>query len=331
MPYYPYGSLPGEIVGLQAHVTKRQWFLLRKDSGFMPNWKSSKIDRPYHIAVSCLTRGLSTEQMVTVVRIWHQKHGHTFYEDEFMERTYPFAADYAAKYVYKYEANKYWEEVRRIAEDPKARQHSKMRVAYYLMNTKAATAKEIHERTNIPLKTVRNCLGTLQNDGKVVMTEYGVYRAVPSFHWDRAVLVGTLSNGYTLDDHPAMLWWGQKINERYSVGMYHRDGEAIDMLCYDSCNDKFVGVLYDDTQKFKEELPHPTESEWVINQHGEVVENGTGFKFISVFPEFGPSDVVAHLNDNEFDFRSRNLSVVGKKTRPTAEVDVVDFYSLLVA
>ena len=181
MSKYPYGSLPGEIVGTHVHIPERTWYLLRKDPGFLKNWKSAKADRPYHIALSCLTRGLTDDQTVTVVRIWHQTHGHTFSEDNFRTWDLVAAAYRATPFVYRYEANAYWQEVRRIAFDPKSRLHSKLRVSYFLMNREQATAKEIAEKTGISLKTVRNNLLALQDSGKVVMTEFGVYRAVQSF------------------------------------------------------------------------------------------------------------------------------------------------------
>jgi len=64
------------------------------------------------------------------------------------------------------------------------------------MNLEQATAKEIAEKTGISLKAVRNCLLVLQDSGKVVMTKFGLYRAVRSFYWDRATLVGTIDDGY---------------------------------------------------------------------------------------------------------------------------------------
>ena len=145
MPRYPHGSLPGEIDGTHVHVPKRAWHLLRKDPGFLKNWNRSKADRPYHIAVSCLTRGLTDDQTVTVVRIWHQKHGHTFSEDNFRTWDLVAAAFRATPFVYRYEANAYWQEVRRIMLDTRTRQHSKLRVSYFLMNLEQATAKEIAE------------------------------------------------------------------------------------------------------------------------------------------------------------------------------------------
>jgi len=195
MPKYPYGSLPGEIVG-HVHIQDDVWWLLQRDPKFLENWHSPKIDRPYHLAVACITRGLTHDQMMTVLRIWHWKHGHTFYEDDFIERTLPNASLYATPFAMKYEANKYWEEIRRIQANPKARQHSKLRVAYFLMNTAQATANEISEKTGILLKTVRNSLLALKANGKVVMPGFGVYRALQSLLWDRATLVGTVEDGY---------------------------------------------------------------------------------------------------------------------------------------
>jgi hypothetical protein len=327
LPIYRYGSLPGETVGTYAHISKGEWWLLRHDPGFLENWNSSMIDRPYHIAVSCLTRGLSTEQLLTVLKIWHQKHGHTFYEDDFMQWTYPAAADYAAPFVFRHEANKYWDEIRRIESDPKARQHSKLRVAYYLMNTEQATASEIHQKTGIPRKTVRNSLATLQADGKVVMTTFGVYRAVRSFHWDRATLVGGIDDGYVFDDdHPAMHSWGQTINES-ELG----DDGCWRMRCYDYCRDEFGVVVFDGGQQFLNDVSNPGECEWVIREDREVVENGTGVRFLSVFAQFGQWDVVTHKNGNNLDFRSGNLIVAGKEVRPGVLDENVDFYSRLCA
>jgi hypothetical protein len=53
------------------------------------------------------------------------KQGHTFYEDDFVQWIYYPAAEYAAPFINRYEGNQYWNEVRRICTDPKARRHSK--------------------------------------------------------------------------------------------------------------------------------------------------------------------------------------------------------------
>jgi hypothetical protein len=264
---------------------------------------------------------------LTVLKIWHQKHGHTFYEDDFMNWTYPAAADYAAPFVFRFEANKYWTEIRRIASDPTARQHSKMRVAYYLMNTEQATASEIHQMTGIAVKTVRNSLATLQADGKVVMTTFGVYRAMRSFHWDRATLVGGVDDGYVFDDdHPAMHSWGQTINES-ELG----NNGCWRMRCYDYCRDEIGVLLFDEDQQFLNDFSKPDECEWVIRADGEVVGNGTGVRFISLFPEFGQLDVVTHKNGNNLDFRKESLVVDGRELRPGILDESVDFYSRLCA
>ena len=328
MPRYPHGSLPGEIDGTHVHVPKRAWHLLRKDPGFLKNWNRSKADRPYHIAVSCLTRGLTDDQTVTVVRIWHQKHGNTFSEDNFRTWDLVAAAYRATPFVYRYEANAYWQEVRRIMLDTRTRQHSKLRVSYFLMNLEQATAKEIAEKTGISLKAVRNCLLVLQDSGKVVMTKFGLYRAVRSFYWDRATLVGTIDDGYVWDDdEPVLYWWGQEINK----GLEDVKTGVLMIQCYDYCRDKAVWVLYDGDQEFNKAFPHPDESEWVVNEHGEVVENGTGHKFISLFPEFGPNDIVAHRNGNKFDFRKANLLVSGKRTWGNVKDEDVDYLGQLAA
>jgi hypothetical protein len=328
MSKYPHGSLPGEIDGTHVHVPKRAWHLLRKDPGFLKNWKSPKADRPYHIALSCLTRGLTEDQTVTVVRMWHQKHGHTFSEGYFREWTLVAAGYRATPSVYRYEANEYWKEIQRIAFDPNARQHSKLRVAYFLMNTEQATAREICEKTGISLKTVRNSLLALQDSGKVVMTEHGVYRALRSFHWDHATLVGTIENGYVWDDdHPAMYSWGQEINKGLE------DIKTGDLLiqCYDYCRDKAVWVLYDGNQEFSKAFPHPDESEWVVDEDGEVVENSSGLKFVSLFPEVGPNDIRAHRNGDKFDFRKANVIVTGKRRWATVKDEDVDYFGQLAA
>ena len=327
MTQYPYGSLPGEIAGTHVHIRKAVWWLLRKDPGFLKNWKSPAIDRPYHIAVACITRGLTHDQLMTVVRIWHLKHGHTFYEDEFMERILFYATLYAMPFASLYKANEYWSEIRRIEADAKARQHSKLRVAYFLMNTEQATAREISEKTGISLKTVRNSILALQETGKVMMTEVGVYRAVQGFNWDRTKLVGTIDDGYVWDDdHPAMYWWGQIINRRF----VHKSG-ALLMRCYDYCRDKSVTIVYSGDQQFRGQFPHPDESEWVLNEQGEVFENGIGHNFISVFPQFESWDIVAHRNGNNLDFREGNLVVVGTRIRPAVKDEDEDYFGRLCA
>ena len=181
MPFFPHGSLPGESDETHVHIPKGVWWLLRKDPNFLKNWKSSHLSRRYHLTVACLTRGLSDDQTLTVLRIWHGKHAHTFYEEEFWDKTYRFAFEYSEPYIMRHKAREYWTEIRRIQDDPKARHHSKLRVAYFLLNTVRATAREIHEGTRIPLKTVRNCLAALQADGKVQMESYGLYRADRGF------------------------------------------------------------------------------------------------------------------------------------------------------
>ena len=327
MTQYPYGSLPGEVVGTHVHVPKRAWWLLRKDPGFLKNWNSSAIDRPYHIAVACLTRGLTHDQLMTVVRIWHLKHGHGFYEYDFMERILFYASLYATPLASLYKANEYWSEICRIEADANARQHSKLRVAYFLMNTEQATAREISQKTGIPLKTVRNSILALQDTGKVVMTEFGVYRAVQNFFWDRATLVGTIDDGYVRDDdHRAMYSWGQEINE-HELG----DDGCRRLECYDYCQDRFATVVFDGDQLFLNAFPNPGESEWVVNADGDVVENGTGHKFLSLFSEFESWDIVAHRNGNRLDFRKANLVVVGSKVCPGVKYEDVDYFGRLCA
>jgi len=323
---YPHGSLPGEVTGTHVHIPKDSWWLLRNDPGFGKEWKSASLKAPYRIAKSAITRGLSKDQVITVLRIWHMKHGHPVFEDD-LERTYFAAADYAAPFVYKHEADEYWEEIRRIQGDPNARLHSKLRVAYFLMNTEQATANEISEKTGIPLKTVRNSILALKDSGKVVMPEFGVYRALQSSHWDWATLVGTVEDGYVLEDDPVMTcWWGQTVNERHR----HKNG-AVQMDCYDYCRDKTVTVIYTADQQFRSVLPHPDESEWVITEAGEVVENGTGHRFISVFPEFESWDIVGHRNGDRLDFRRGNLEAVGQKVAATVNDEEVDFFGRLCA
>jgi hypothetical protein len=327
MTQYPYGSLPGEIAGTHVHISKGTWWLLRKDPGFLKNWNSSAIDRPYHIAVACLTRGLTHDQLMTVVRIWHLKHGHGFYEDDFMERILFYASLYATPLASLYKANEYWSEIRRIEADANARQHSKLRVAYFLMNTEQATAREISEKTAIPLKTVRNSILALQDTGKVVMTKFGVYRAVQNLFWDRATLVGTIDDGYVWDDDdPATYSWGQIINE-YELG----DDGCWRLMCYDYCRDEFRDAIFDNCPLFNPALPNPGESEWVVNADGDVVENGNGHRMTSVFAQFGPGDIVGHRNGNRLDFRKANLVVVGSKVCPGVKYEDVDYFGRLCA
>ncbi len=139
-------------------------------------------------------------------------------------------------------------------------------------------------------------------------------------------LVGTIDDGYVWDDdEPVLYWWGQEINER----VVHIKTGVLMIQCYDYCRDKAVCVLYDGDQEFNKAFPHPDESEWVVNENGEVVENGTGYKFISLFPEFGPNDIVANRNGNKCDFRRANLLVSGKRTWATVNGEDVDYFGQL--
>jgi hypothetical protein len=311
MPFFPYGTLPGESNETHVHISGRTWFLLRRsDPHFLKNWKSAHLSRPHHLTVSCITRGVPEDQMVTLVRMWHQKHGHGFYEDDFWKRIFPPASKYALPIVLTFQAKQYWNEIRRIQSDPKARQHSKLRVAYFLMNTGTAAAKEIHKSTGIPLKTVRNCLGTLQQNGKVEVASYGVYRANRGFYWDR-VNVGEGPQGrYTWDDdHPAMY--------SFVTPNWVQCGEdgVSRMTCYDFCRDSFSTVLFDSDQRFLNYFPNPGDCEWVVNAEGDVVENGTGLRFLSLLDQFEKWEVVWHTG-NRLDFRKANLKVTARKSVP---------------
>jgi hypothetical protein len=322
MPFIPYGSLPGESDETHGHISKRVWWLLRKDPQFMKNWNSSHLSRPYHLTVACLTRGLSKDQVLTILRIWHRKHGLTFYEEEFWKKVYLPADEYSERFVMRYHAQRYWDEIRRIQGDPKARQHSKLRVAYYLMNKGTATAREIHEETEIPLKTVRNCLATLQKDGKARAESYGVYRAEEGFYWDRANMVEVPEGRYNLDDeHPAMFVRGVAINE-VELG----DDGVCRMSCYDYCQDRFGSVLFDKDQSFRDLYSKPGDSEWVIDDHGKVMENGKGVYFLSLLGQFEGHEIVAHVNENNLDFRSSNLTVVGTKSWPKSVDEPMEDY-----
>lgn len=311
MPLHPYGTLPGEAGGSHAHVPKRVWFLLHKDPKFRTNWHSPHLSRPHHLVVSCITRGVPEDQMVTIIRLWHQKHGHVFYETDFLSSVYRNAADYATPIAMKYQAEQFWKEVRRIQSDPKARQHAKLRVSYYLMNGGAATAKEIHERTGIPLKTVRNCLLALQDDGKVESKTYGVYEAVESFFWDKAN-TGLTEGGDTFswdDEHPAMYSFAPP-NE----SVLGPDG-IYGMRCYDYCQDRFATVMFDADQWFSAYFRNFAECEWTINSEGDIVENGRGprYSFISLFAQFETVEIVGHINGNKLDFRKANLKVIASR------------------
>jgi hypothetical protein len=320
---------PGEVPEFYVHIPKNVWFLLHRDSKFKENWHNREplAKRRYHLTVCCLTRGLTDRQMLTVLWIWHDKHGITLDEAEFWEKVYPFAADYARPLIMKHHANEYWADVRRIQFDPKSRQHSKLRVAYHLMNVVQATAREIHEKTGIPLKTVRNSLASLQDDGKVTMTTYGVYQAHKNFRWDRATVVADEAGTYVWEDeHPALYSWGQTINEAEM-----REDGAWSLKCYDYCGDRAISVVFDGDQRFSELYPNPGEIEWVLDGDGRVVENGTGLPFTSLLPEFQPWEIVGHRNGDKLDFRYRNLIMVGSKLRSPSQREDVDFYARLCA
>jgi hypothetical protein len=325
MPFFPYGTLPGETDATHVHIPKRVWWLLRNDPQFLKNWNSSNLSRRYHLAVACLTRGLSDDQTLTILRIWHRKHGHTFYEDEFWTKTYRYAFEYSEPFILRYKAQAYWDEIRRIQGDSKARQHSRLRVAYFLLNTDGATAKEIHEGTRIPIKTVRNCLASLQADGKVEMESYGVYVADRGFFWDRVNVVEGAQGRYTWDgEHPAMYSFAEPYEIQKST-----DG-GCRMNCYDYCRDCFSTILFDVNQGFLKVFPNPGDSEWVVNSEGDVVENGTGLLFRSLLAKFEAVDVIEHGNGNRLDFSKANLKVTGRKSFSLATNEPTeDFFARL--
>src|SRR4051794_27042534 len=94
---------PGEVPEFYVHIPKKIWFLLHRDSNFKENWHNRRplTKRRYHLTVCCMTRGLTDRQMLTVLWIWHDKHGLTFDEAEFWEKVYPFAADYSRPLIMK--------------------------------------------------------------------------------------------------------------------------------------------------------------------------------------------------------------------------------------
>ena len=102
-PLYPYGSLPGEVAGTHVHIADQVWFRLHKDPKFKENWHNREplSKRKYHLTVSCLTRGLTDDEMLTVMWMWHTKHGMTFDEADFWQNVYPYAAKYATPKVMK--------------------------------------------------------------------------------------------------------------------------------------------------------------------------------------------------------------------------------------
>src|ERR1035441_1146979 len=139
--HYTFHSVSGDTPAFHVNISDQTWFLLHKDPKFKDNWHNKEpVDkRRYHLTVSCVTRGLTDRQMLTVMWIWHNKHGLTFNEAEFWG-SYRCAGRYAEPKVMKHQAKQYWKEVRRIAFDNNSRQHSKLRVAYYLMNVPQASA-----------------------------------------------------------------------------------------------------------------------------------------------------------------------------------------------
>ena len=140
--------------------------------------------------------------------------------------------------------------------------------------------------------------------------------------------MGSIDDGYVWDDDdPGLYSWGQEINK----GVVHIKTGVLLIECYDYCRDEAVWVLYDGNQEFSNAFPHPDESEWVVNEDGEVVENGSGLKFISLFPQFGPNDIVTHRNGNRLDFRKANLLVSGKRAWANVKDEDVDYLGQLAA
>lgn len=321
----PYGSLPGENTTAFLHISDGKWFRLRQTKNFNRYWAYPSLAHASAITACCITSGLTDEEIVTVLRIWHQKHAHSFDEAQFRQNTLVRVTESARPITAKFEANRYWSEVRRVQKDNKARLHTRLRVAYFLMNTPEATVNAIHEATGTPVKTVRNCLGELQRSGKVKMTRYGVYQARQGFYWDRAnVVTDGIDEAVSDEEHIAMYWWDQSVNEtaRSKDGFWR-------VLVYDYCRDRFETVKLNVLPWLK--TMDPAVCEWVINREGEVVQNGYGVSLISSFDGYSSEYAYTHVNGDPYDFRNGNVSRIPKPTVKAEKPDEVDYFARLSA
>lgn len=288
---------PWEEIGTWEHISRQDWYTLRRRPFFEKNWSAKDYGRQYPLIETCLFQGMSVEKTITVMKLWHGKHGRAFDEDDFW-RIYYAVSDKLSPTLMENAIKKYWAGIRRIQFDRRSRDHSKMRVAYFLLNVRDATARRIADAAAMPIKTVRNALAALQASGKVLQVSPGMYKAIYSTRWDRAEIVTTQEGSYVWeDDHPSLYDFGVPPNERTKTNM----------RCWDYTKDVFVDVGVDGRSR---------ETEWVIDSSGNVVENGT--KTFGVVLGASGDFMDADEDVNVDYFALLTESVCGQSSQPNA-------------
>jgi hypothetical protein len=312
-PHPPFGSLPGEILpGVTwVNISKHKQFRLRQDPNYKKYWHSSHVDSRYYLTLCCLFKNLTDDEITTVVAMWSRFHDHEFDEEEFRAKGGDLwrAGMYAGRKLAEYQARVYWKELRRIASDRNAALHTRLRVSYVLNNREKATPREIHDATGIPLKTVQNCIRRLRTAGKVIEVGYGVYKVVKSDFWDRVWEVNPWGD---LESDDAPVRCGLVPYNEVAI----QDGTNR-MEVYNYSTGCFETLMYDSVQGF---MMEPDAVEWVIDEKGGVVANGTAGTFYSTFEPKGTLE--GYRNGNPLDFRHENLII-----KPFNKLHVVSMFS----
>lgn len=320
---------PTDTPNYVVTISNETWYKLRLDPQFPRHWNDP--NAIYHMTVLCMMKNLTLSQMLTVLYIHQKKHGRQFSVEHWQQDVYETAFWYSYPFVNKFHSDQYWSGRRRICGDKKARLHAKLRVSYYLMNVPQATIAEIAENTGIVVKTVQNSVAALKDACKVIMVDPGIYQTRQSFYWDRCGLITSPDGLHTCaddsdDEHPAMSYWGQTINER------HQSGGLTYMTVYNYTQDRMEGAVYDAGQVFDKSFPDPMETEWVVNHDGDLVANGgcygTPFRFTSLL---GLGSSVECLNGNRLDFRACNVAKKPNASLGQIHCPPVDYLANLMA
>lgn len=103
-----FASIPLPI-GETSEVTRRQWYLLRRNKYFWTMWRRCKTDGDrslsayeFHIAKACFCCGLQETQVVAVLRCWWRAHELANRERKFVRGVMPSAWDEVAEWVAKW-------------------------------------------------------------------------------------------------------------------------------------------------------------------------------------------------------------------------------------
>ena len=264
-------AFPGEFDPItHEHIPPKVWFRLGRSAAFKDAWRKQR-GQQGRIAFTCLMNGLTDEQIITLVRIWSKKNGIAFDERSFRDNELLSAGYACGTKVYEFAANVHWKTIRYIQRTTKARLHSRLRIAYWLMNEGPNTIRAISAGLQLPLKTVRNNIPFLVKGGEVAARSDRTYAA-----WTSTFLESQLME----QDHPA-LYFGLP-NE------YARDSK---MFAYDYTHDRMLTVT------IRRPNEHDRETEWILNASGNVVQHGLK----TVFPET-PND---NKEEGEVDFFAR--------------------------